>query len=143
MIFPQDLNVSSVWADATKFFSNVGNTLLRRKKEVKESKDLKLPSDTEMRETCLQVYFDRYSEVLRNGNFSSDLPIASVVEDIQHIFNSLTVSYITYSGGGQKVQEEEVKVRTVYPLKAVSILNCCTAYYSTHTSFLFFFCRLF
>ena len=112
--------MSRVWTEATKFFSNVGK-LFHLKKEVKEVKDLTLPTDTEMRQTCLEVYFDKYSKIIRNGNFSCSVPIPSVVEDMENIFNSLTVSYITYFLDIKgEVKYEERKIQTVYPLKMVS-----------------------
>ncbi len=103
---PEDANVSRNWLTEKfttfkSFFGFHGTRNLRR------------PSDTELRQLCLQFYLElnQYQDILSLVQFEDTLAMSGYIEKIEHLFNSMcVVSTLNY---GEPRKKESITVHSI------------------------------
>ena len=103
---PEDANISRNWLTGkfTTFKSLFG---------FHGTRDLRRPSDTELRQLCLQFYLElnRYQDILSLVQFEDTSAMSGYIEKIEHLFNSMcVVSTLNY---GEPRNKESVTVHSI------------------------------
>ena len=81
--------VAAGWKTIKGFFTG------RREKDSQFK--LEIPTNQEIRQTSLSIYLETFERILLTSNYNAVMPIHQCVEEICHIFNSLSKVPITTS----------------------------------------------
>ncbi len=97
MAFPEHMRVSTgivetLVTGANKFLSVLG---LKSGESGKKNETLKVFPNSNMRYQCLLLYLEKYKHLF-SLEFSQEMSLDRVVEDVQHIFLSFAKVKVTY-----------------------------------------------
>ncbi len=133
MAFPEHMRVSTgivetLFTGANKLFTGANKLVLsmlglKSGESGKKKETLKVLPNSDMRYQCLLLYLEKYKHLF-SLEFSQEMSIDKVVEDVQHIFSSFSKIKVTYRVNRNDYNGTISSIdRELRPLRKVRLCN--------------------